>query len=120
MANFLAYNFTFNMENGLTKAQLTEIATVTRKIEEYVNDNGGSYSDWYIGVTNNPMVGLFNTHNVDKRKDGWIHTPTSSDKVSRAVENRFLKTHGTDGGPGGGDETSVFVYAYLKGPGTNP
>ena len=108
------------MGSGLTKAELKETAEVTRKIEEYIIDTGGSYFDWYVGTTSNPMVGLFNAHTVDKTHTTWIHTPTSSDTVSRAVEKYFLTNRGTDGGPGGGDKSSVFVYAYLKGPNTNP
>ena len=108
------------MESGLTKAELIETAEITQKIEKYIAAVGGSFSDWYVGITCNPLVGLFNAHNVDRTHHTWIHTPTSSDRVSRDVERYFLETRGTDGGAGEGDESFVFVYAYLKGPNTDP
>ena len=108
------------MKSRLTKATLEEKASVIRNIEEHITDIGSSYSNWYVGITHSPIVGLFNAHNVNKTHPTWIHIPTSSDKVSRAVEKYFVKRHGTDGGTADGDESSVFVYAYLKGPNTNP
>ena len=108
------------MERRLTKAERQEKATIIRSIETHITDIGSSYSNWYVGVTHSPIVGVFNAHHVDKTHPTWIHTPTSSDTVSRAVEKHFVKGRRTDGGAAGGDESSVFVYAYLKGPNTNP
>ena len=44
----------------------------------------------------------------------------ASSDVAREVERYFVSILGTDGGLGGGDADSVFVYAYLKGQHTKP
>ena len=38
---------------------------------------------------------------------------------ARTVEKDLCEL-GCDGGPGGGDKTTVYVYAYLKGTMTHP
>ncbi len=108
------------MESRLTKAQDQEKAAIIRTIDEYITKIGSSYSSWYVGITHSPTVGLFNVHNVDIPDKTWIHTPTSSAIVSRGVEKHFVNKLRTDGEIAGGDESAVFVYAYLKGPKTNP
>ena len=118
--HFIPYNCLSIMELRLTKAEVQEKATVIRRFEEHITRISSSYSGWYVGITHSPTVGLFNDHHVDKSDKTWIHTPTSSATVSRAVEKHFVKKLRTDGETAGGDESWVFVYAYLKGPNTNP
>ncbi len=76
------------------------------------------YKDCYVGITSDVDSRLFGDHNVS-RKNGWIYRYTSSDSVAREVEQHFLNK-GMDGGSGGGDEDSIFVYAYQKTTTTNP
>jgi hypothetical protein len=72
---------------------------------------GGSYSDYYVGITNDIDRRLFSEHNVDKKRNQWIYDEADSDIVARKVEQYFLDK-GCDGGSGGGDEDSIFVYCY--------
>jgi len=89
------------------------------QIVAHIKKQGGAYSDWYCGIASDWEDRLFNEHKVP-RKDHWRTTQqchTNDD--ARAVENRLLGL-GCDGGAGGGDSTTVYVYAYLKGTMTNP
>ncbi|MBA7662385.1 hypothetical protein ES703_70414 [subsurface metagenome] len=62
---------------------------------------------------------LFNDHKVP-RKDYWrIVCQCYNNEDARTVEGA-LHELGCDGGAGGGDETTVYVYTYLKGTVTNP
>ena len=76
------------------------------------------YKDCYVGITSDVDSRLFGDHNVSK-ENGWIYRYTSSDSVAREIEQHFLDK-GMDGGSGGGDEDSIFVYAYQKTTTTNP
>jgi hypothetical protein len=82
-------------------------------------DKHNNYPKWYSGIASNPRERLFEEHNVSEKSDWWIYRECSSAQSARNVEEALLKL-GCDGGPGGGDESSVHVYAYKKSSGTNP
>lgn len=88
-----------------------EAARVAGEIEQYINDNGGRFPDWYSGIASDPRQRLFVDHNVTENPGFWIYHPCSTDGIAREVEQHFLGK-GCKGGPGGGDRTTKYVYAY--------
>lgn len=90
------------------------------EIKTHVQRCGGNYSAWYVGISKDAKDRLFNGHNIREKKDTWIFRTASSSQVSRDIEEYFVNTLGTDGGTGGGDNTSNIVYAYKKAAHTNP
>ena len=89
-------------------------------IKSHMQERGGKYSDWYVGISKDARDRLFNGHGVKEKKDVWIYSKASSSQTAREIEDYFVNTLGTDGGAGGGDETSDMVYAYKKARHTNP
>lgn len=87
---------------------------VISEIKSYIEANNSIYSNWYVGITNDPEKRLFSEHNVDKVYGKWIYCPCDSNNDAREVENYFVNTLKTDGGEGGGDLSSRYVYGYLK------
>lgn len=88
-------------------------------INNYIAQEGGIYSSWYVGITNDPKTRLFNNHNVLEKSGVWIYAPADNENIARNVEKNFLN-RGCDGGGGGGGNTSYHVYAYKKMIYTNP
>lgn len=86
--------------------------------EAYIAKHGGRFGDWYVGVAANPQVRLFQDHNVNESADAWIYQDAGNDEVARSVEKYFLEIRLTQGGSGGGDSSTRFVYAYKTGPHT--
>lgn len=86
-----------------------EATRVAGEIDKYIG--GVSYQGWYAGITDDPERRLFTEHNVSKQVGAWIYHPCSTDGIAREVEQHFLDK-GCQGGPGGGDGTSKYVYAY--------
>jgi hypothetical protein len=84
---------------------------VIADIKSYVANNGGVYSQWYIGITSDPRQRLFNDHAVSEKGGAWIHRECETSTAARDVEDYFIKL-GMQGGPGGGDNSSRTVYAY--------
>ena len=84
-----------------------------------INKQGGSYSEWYCGITSDVESRLFGDHKVPHEDHWYSLRKCHNDTDARAVEAALVKL-GCDGGAGGGDETTVYVYAYLKGTMTNP
>jgi len=89
-------------------------------IKNYMDKNGGYYSSWYVGISEEPRNRLFNGHNVEENSDAWIYRQATSSIVARRVEKYFCTIVGTDGGLGGGDEDARYVYAYKKNSHTRP
>lgn len=91
-------------------AQLS--AKIIKEIDEYIQKEGSPYGRWYVGIASDPQNRLFQDHNVSKENGWWIYQKASSDTDARAIEKFFLEQKGTQGGPGGGDSSTCFVYAY--------
>ena len=85
----------------------------------HIQKQGGTFSSWYCGITENIQNRLFGDHNVPQKDHWFIHKQCENTANARSVEKAFLDK-GCDGGPGGGDSDAVFVYAYLKTSVTNP
>jgi len=91
------------------------------QILAYIKEKGGAYSQWYCGIAANWEDRLFNEHRIPSRAYQWwiVTDKCISNAAARKAEDA-LHELGCDGGPGGGDEDTVYVYAYLKGNMTNP
>lgn len=83
-------------------------------IKTYINNLTSKYSDWYVGIASDPQKRLFTDHTVNKDSDLWIYRECATSDIAREVEEYFVNTLKTDGGPGGGDYSTKYVYAYKK------
>ena len=88
-------------------------------IKAHISDCGGSYSDWYVGITEDAKRRVFEGHGIEKGKDPYIWRTAVSSKVAREIEKHFLDL-GCDGGTGGGDADAEIVYSYKKSSRTDP
>ena len=88
--------------------------------QAHITKGGGGHSKWYVGITKDVESRLFNHHGVKRNGDWWIYDQAYTSDSARAVEDYFVNMCGTDGGLGGGDEDSTFVYAYKKAAHTVP
>ena len=93
---------------------------IKKEIEAHLNDEGSTYNKWYIGISKDGKNRL-KQHNVnlEKGKAWWIIREAINTDVSRRIEKYFIDL-GCDGGDGGGDEDSTYVYAYKKISNTKP
>lgn len=78
-----------------------------------------SNSQWYVGIASDVSERLFSDHNVSKSDGPWVYEHADTAAIARSVEKYFLD-HGFSGGTGGGDDSTITVYAYLKKSRTNP
>ena len=90
------------------------------KIFFFIKQKGGAHQQWYCGIAANWEDRLFNEHQIPNRNyEWWITLECTNNIVARNVEEALHKL-GCDGEPGVGDQSTVWVYAYLKGTMTNP
>lgn len=83
---------------------------ITGKIDKLVNDRGGPYKKWTVGVTDNPAQRR-RQHERDDEGVLWWHTwNASTEQAARNVEKHFLN-NGMQGGAGGlGSADHVYVF----------
>lgn len=93
---------------------------IAKDIVNHAEKEGSYKSNWYVGIAADPEDRLFNDHNVSKDNGWWIYRDAGTNTSARRIESYLLDNYGFDGGAGGGDHTTKFVYAYLKTYKTNP
>lgn len=93
--------------------------TIKTEIKNHIHECGGQYSNWYVGIASDPKERLFTEHNVSEKNGAWIYREAENSSAAREVEEYFVNTLETDGGPGGGDSSTKYVYAYKKTSYTN-
>ena len=84
---------------------------IAGEIDAYIQQHGGIYRNWYVGIATDPRKRLFNDHNVDEKSGAWIYRDAGSESAARQIENYFIDK-GCQGGSGGGDASTKYVYAY--------
>ncbi len=92
------------------------VNTIIKEIHDHLVNGcgGGNYSDYYVGITKDIEDRLFGAHKVPKKGHCYIYREAFNDTDSRAVETHYLYK-GMQGGDGGGDDESVYVYVYKIG-----
>ncbi|MBO4961305.1 MAG: hypothetical protein IJ483_02495 [Flavobacteriales bacterium] len=98
---------------------------ILKQIHDFVNSNGGNFSAFYIGVTDNP-ISMLRFHGVKLHRDGddivSENTPVGTWCLPNEVEARELKAYmagrGMSGRLGGTRAVSTYVYCYKITPDT--
>jgi hypothetical protein len=93
--------------------QVKDSDTICNEISDHISKQGSSRSSWYVGIASNVKQRLHGDHNVPEKNYWFIWRKAESSSHARAIEKAFLDW-GCDGGSGGGDSQTTFVYAYLK------
>jgi len=103
----------------ISQASVLDAQSIVDDITSHIRKQAGPVSNWYVGITADIEQRVFGAHRVPREKYWRIHRRAISSSEARAAEKALLNW-GCDGGDGGGNETAVFVYAYLKTSRTNP
>ena len=90
-----------------------------RQMTAHIHKQGGAYHDWYVGISANTLIRLFNEHKVATQSEWWVYCTVQDAVAARSLEDD-LRSLGCDGGSDGGDTSTRQVYAYLKTERTKP
>ncbi len=74
-------------------------------------------SVWYVGITADIEQRLFGYHKVPRKNHWFIYRKALTHHSARNIESKYHEA-GCRGSHGGGDDTSVYVYAYVISPQT--
>ncbi len=85
---------------------------IVADITAHIRDLGDSNDEWYAGIAADPPAWLFRRHRVRREDtDAWIVRKAANEATARKAEKWLLKD-GSGEAPGGGDESTRFVYAH--------
>ena len=91
---------------------------IKQAIKNHMRKYGGSYLDWYVGITSDPENQLFDEHKVNKSKNFWFFIQTD-EETAENIGRYFVNYLGTDGKSNGTEHPS-HVYIYKKTWRTKP
>lgn len=91
---------------------------IKQKISEHMRKYGGSYLDWYVGITSDTETRLFKKHKVNKNKNSWFFIQTD-EQIAKNIGHYFINFLGTDGKTNGIEHPN-YVYVYKKTWHTKP
>ena len=83
------------------------------EILQFIYREGGDPKTWYVGVSIDPKLRLFDEHQVHYQNDAWIYRTALSESEALQVQAYFLEFGLTEGEDGWQPGTCA-VYAYRK------
>jgi len=90
---------------------------IIAQIEAYIRQGGGEYSDWYIGLANNPIDPITEASRLNKIQNRrFTYLETISHQVAKSVADYFFNVCGTDGNFRDIDTSRPYrsLYIYKK------
>ena len=97
------------------------VQQIKYEILAYIKEFGGDFSEWYVGVSGDPLNTMLDRHRVDKEADIWLYKQALTFRACRTVQRYFLERLRTDGASvSSGEESEDCVYLYKKSERTSP
>lgn len=90
---------------------------IIKAFEDFMGQHGRYYNEFYIGIASDPLDRLTNGHGCDASVPNIYWTAPLHTSIVRTIEKFFLDK-GAKGGPGGGDVSTCYIYAYKIAPNT--
>jgi hypothetical protein len=86
--------------------------SIMADINGHIQKSGKANSQWYVGITADIEKRLFGDHQVPRENHWYIYRRALNANEARNIEAAY-HTAGCQGAGGGGDDTAVYVYAYV-------
>ena len=88
------------------------VQSIISEIDAHMKLSGFTNPNWYVGITSDINERLFGSHNVPRKDHWYIFRRANSDTDARNIESAYHRA-GCKGSGGGGEHTTVYVYAYV-------
>jgi len=97
------------------------VQQIKYEVLAYIKEFGGDFSDYYVGLTDDPQKALFTTHKLDRDKDPWLYKQALTHGAAWTIQKYFLSQLKSDGQPPtNNNEDTDCVYVYKKSKRTAP
>ncbi len=88
------------------------ISTISSEIDAHMRSSGVLNNGWYVGITSDINERLFGYHRVPRQNHWFIYRRCVTANAARGLETLYHKA-GCKGSTGGGDDSCVYLYAYV-------
>lgn len=79
----------------------------------YIKEFDSTFSNWYVGMSDQPKQALFERHGVRDAADPWLYKQLLTNRAARTVQAYFLEHLKTAGVPTDDQSENVdCVYLY--------
>ncbi len=92
--------------------QPQSVQSIIQEIDTHMVKSQVNSAGWYVGITSDIEQRLFGYHQVPRQNHWFIYRRAFNDTDARNIEAAYHKA-GCKGAGGGGDSTTVYVYAYV-------
>jgi hypothetical protein len=79
----------------------------------YIKEFDPKFSNWYVGLADQPKQALFDLHGVREAKDPWLYKQLLTNRAARTVQEYFvehLRTAGAQVTEQSEDVDCVYLY----------
>ena len=89
---------------------------IIEQVENHIRQGGGSYSDWFIGLSSDPIIPIIEVSRHGKAQNHtFTYVETVSNTVAKAVADHFINQCGVDGRLNQTDDAACrALYLYKK------
>lgn len=85
----------------------------------YIKEFDPTFSNWCVGISDQPKSALFEQHGVQPDRDPWLYKQLLTNRAARTVYDYFVDHLKTIGAPFGGDSNDFdCVYLFKIAPHT--
>ncbi len=92
-------NWLLNLRhNNILDKMMNDEKNIIAQIETYIRQGSGEYSEWYVGIADNPLDPITEAFRFNKvRNHRFTYIETISHDIAKAVADYFINVCGTDG-----------------------
>ena len=92
---------------------IVSVQQVKYEFLAYIKEFDSTFSNWYVGLSDQPKIALFDLHGVRDAEDPWLYKQLLTNRAARTVQDYFidhLKTAGARGVEQSEDVDCVYLF----------
>lgn len=99
----------------MVKATSVNMIDVIEKIDQYIRRHDWPYSEWCVGIADDPREKLERQQETEGETGPWIYTTAGNGEFARAIRQHFTEILGVNREVSFEGERGAVVYAYWRG-----
>jgi hypothetical protein len=91
---------------------------IVKDFVDYINQSGGNFTEWYVGIASDARSRLFQDHGVNEESGLWLFDNAMTLNCARNIQQHLVDTYKMQGDTSRGEYATTTVYAYKVVPTT--
>ncbi|MCI0497158.1 MAG: hypothetical protein L0Z54_02555 [Thermoplasmata archaeon] len=85
-----------------------------QRVSIYIGHHGGEWSEWYVGMSDDPRRALFVEHNVNRRKGEYRHFTALDPALARKIKSYYMRKGMSNGVQAPDDCRVLYFYRMTE------